>query len=55
MSVAGDFYRTQADQCEREAAAAALPLLRDKYLRAQRAWQMLADRAALTDRARDRG
>jgi len=52
MSAAGDFYQNQADLCASQADSASLPLLREKYLRSQRAWQALADRAALTEIAR---
>lgn len=41
----GHYYQSQADHCAQEAEAADLPLLREKFLRSQRAWQALADRS----------
>jgi hypothetical protein len=44
MAVSGDFYQTQADLCATAAAAADLPMLREKYESAGAAWQALAQR-----------
>lgn len=44
MSVSGEFYRKQADLCAMSAEASGLSNQRDTLLRAQAAWQALADR-----------
>jgi hypothetical protein len=54
MSTESSFYMQQVANCAREAEAAALPNQRDKYLRAQSAWQALADRKLLTEAKRAR-
>ena len=46
MSVSSQFYKGQAAMCARSAAGAILANERDKYLRAEAAWQALADREA---------
>lgn len=43
MASSGDSYLEQAAICAESARTAALPALRDKYLRAQVAWEALAD------------
>lgn len=48
------FYRGQAEDCARSAAEALLPNQRETFLRSEKAWQMLADRTALTAAARAR-
>ena len=53
MSVSSQFYLTQVAQCARSAAGASLSNERDKYLRAQAAWQVLADRELGIRAARD--
>jgi hypothetical protein len=53
MSTAG-FYLTQAEQCAKAAADTLLDNQRDKYLRAQAAWQALADREDTVKAARDK-
>ena len=44
MSASSQFYIGQAALCARSAAGAILANERDKYLRAEAAWQALADR-----------
>jgi hypothetical protein len=44
MSTPGEFYTAQAASCAKSATDTPLPNLREKYLRAQAAWQALADR-----------
>ena len=44
MSLPSQVYLSQVAQCAGSAAAAVLPNERDKYLRAQAAWQALAER-----------
>ena len=44
MSASGKFYLAQAALCAQNAQGTALANQRDKYLRAQAAWQALADR-----------
>ncbi|MBS0255045.1 MAG: hypothetical protein JSS36_07525 [Proteobacteria bacterium] len=44
MSATCQFYLLQVDQCARAAAGAQLDNQRDIFLRAQAAWQSLADR-----------
>lgn len=44
MSLPSQFYLAQAALCARSAAETPLLNQRDKYLRAQTAWQALADR-----------
>jgi hypothetical protein len=54
MSVARDFYETQALACEQSAAETALPMLRDKFESAGRAWRALATREHLVEETRNR-
>lgn len=54
MSASGEFYLAQVAQCARAAEEASLPNLRDKYVRAQAAWQALADRELKNDAAREK-
>ncbi|NBW74541.1 MAG: hypothetical protein EBR34_01935 [Sphingomonadaceae bacterium] len=54
MSTSTQFYLDQADQCGRNAQSAALQNQRDVQLKAQAAWQAMADRAIRTATERDR-
>lgn len=54
MSVARNFYSTQADACSEAAGNTELPMLREKYERASAAWQALAKRETDIAAARDR-
>lgn len=53
MSASGKFYLAQAATCAQAAENTALANQRDKYLRAQAAWQALADREIGIVAARD--
>jgi hypothetical protein len=53
MSAAGKFFLAQAAICAQAAEGAALENQRDKYLRAQAAWQALADREIRNEAARE--
>jgi len=53
MSASGKFYLAQAALCALNAEQTALANQRDKYLRAQLAWQALADREIGIVAARD--
>jgi len=53
MAATDDFYLKQADICGKAALDTTLPNLREKYLRSQTAWQVLADREIATRAARD--
>ena len=53
MSASGKFYLAQAALCAQNAQGTALANQRDKYLRAQAAWQALADRETGIVAARD--
>ena len=44
MTVSGQFFLTQASSCATSAAGSTLTNQRETYLRAQAAWQALADR-----------
>ena len=44
MTVSGQFFLTQASSCATSAAGSKLANQRETYLRAQAAWQALADR-----------
>lgn len=52
MSASGLFYTTQAATCAANANTATLDNERDKYLRAQAAWEALATRENETQVAR---
>jgi len=54
MRATADFYQQQIGQCGRQAEAAGLSNQRAMYLRAQAAWQKLAnaEAAAQAERAR---
>ena len=53
MSASGKFYLAQAALCAQSAQGTALANQREKYLRAQAAWQALADREIGIVAARD--
>ena len=53
MSASGKFYLAQAELCALSAEKTALANQKDKYLRAQAAWQALADREIGIVAARD--
>ncbi len=48
------FYATQIEQCGRNAADAVLDNQRGMFLRAQAAWQTLADKEAAAQTERDK-
>lgn len=52
MSASGLFYTNQAATCAANANKATLDNERDKYLRAQAAWEALATRESETQAAR---
>jgi hypothetical protein len=54
MTVSSQFYLTQVVHCARSAAQSTLANERDKFLRAQAAWQALADRELGIKTARER-
>lgn len=54
MSVSTQFYLDQAAACGRNALSANLQNQRDVLLKAQAAWQAMADRAIRTAAERDR-
>lgn len=54
MSATTDFYLMQADKCATEAAGTVLEQVRERNLRAERAWRAMADRLIQTEEARNR-
>ena len=54
MSTSTQFYLDQAEQCGRNAQSATLANQREVQLKAQAAWQAMADRAIHTATERDR-
>ena len=54
MASESDFYLRQAENCAKLADAALLPNRREIHLRAQAAWQALADKRLLTEAQRAR-
>lgn len=50
-----DFYLQQAANCAKAAESASLDNQRSKYLRAQQAWQEMADRRASVMAGRSKG
>jgi hypothetical protein len=52
MATESEFYLKQAESCARQAEASLLPNQRGLHLRAQAAWQALADRRLLTETQR---
>lgn len=53
MSATPEFYRSQAQACADAAALAELDNQREKYLSAQHAWEVLADRTEKIQSDRD--
>lgn len=54
MSANHEFYLARAAEARADAEAAVLANVRDRCLRAEAAWTAMADRAARSDRARER-
>jgi uncharacterized protein YllA (UPF0747 family) len=54
MRASSLFYAAQIEDCARSAAAAGLENQRAMFLRAQAAWQLLADREAAAQTERDK-
>ena len=54
MSANHDFYLARAAEARADAEAAKLDNVRERSLRAEAAWTAMADRAARSDRARER-
>jgi len=54
MAVPEEFYLDQAAQSALSASETDLPNLRDKYLRSQAAWEVLARREVATRAAREK-
>lgn len=52
MSVTSEFYLARAAESERDAKAASLPNVRDRCLRAERAWRAMAERLMVSERDR---
>jgi len=52
LSTQLDFYRARAAQCRAEADEATLDNVRDRCLRAEDAWNRMADRVARTEAMR---
>lgn len=55
MSTTRDFYLVRAEEARAEAAKASLANVRERNLRAAAAWQVMADRAAHTEKQRADG
>lgn len=53
MSTSMDFYTARAAEARADADAAELANVRDRCLRAAAAWDVMASRAARTDRMRE--
>jgi len=54
MSATSEFYLARATDCAREAKEASLDNVRDRCLRAEAAWRVMADRLAKGDEDRAR-
>lgn len=54
MRGSSEFYETQIGNCARMAADAGLSNQREMFLRAQAAWQVLADKEANAQAERDK-
>jgi hypothetical protein len=54
MRATSQFFETQIGLCARQAADAVLGNQRDMFLRAQAAWQALADKESLAQVERDK-
>ncbi|MBN8830661.1 MAG: hypothetical protein J0G94_08555 [Sphingomonadales bacterium] len=52
MSSTTDYYLVQANENARAAAAAELPNVKERCLRAEAAWRAMAERAARMDQRR---
>ncbi|PKP96554.1 MAG: hypothetical protein CVT74_16710 [Alphaproteobacteria bacterium HGW-Alphaproteobacteria-13] len=52
MSVTSDFYLTQAEKCDGDAAGTPLMQVRDRNLRAAAAWRAMADKLIRAETAR---
>lgn len=52
MTTTREFYVTRATEARADAEAAQLANVRERCLRAAAAWEVMADRAARTDRMR---
>ncbi|WP_336968010.1 hypothetical protein [Sphingobium aromaticiconvertens] len=44
MSATSDFYLARADECANDAAKTPLDNVRDRFLRAEAAWRVMANR-----------
>lgn len=44
MSATSDFYLARANECANDAAKTPLDNVRDRFLRAEAAWRVMADR-----------
>jgi hypothetical protein len=54
MSVTSDFYLARAADCAREASETLLANVRDRCLRSEAAWRMMADRVLRSETSRSR-
>ena len=52
MSTTSEFYLARAAECARDAQAAGLDNVRDRFLRAEHAWQKMADQILRSEEAR---
>jgi len=52
VSATSDFYLTQAEHCQAEAAKSPLEQVRDRNLRAAAAWRAMADKVIRAETAR---
>ncbi|TZG29303.1 hypothetical protein [Sphingomonas montanisoli] len=52
MSSTSDFYLARAEECAREAERAQLDNVRERHLRAEKAWRALAEQLLFADRLR---
>lgn len=54
MSANSDFYLARADDCAREATEAKLDNVRDRCLRSEAVWRLLAERLIRSETFRER-
>lgn len=54
MSVTSNHYIAQADACAREAAAATLDNVRERCLRSEKSWRLMAERQLRAESMRAR-
>jgi hypothetical protein len=54
MSVTSDFYLARAADCAREARETRLDNVRDRCLRSEAAWRLMADRVLRSETSRAR-